>query len=116
MPNPNIFIEGIDTDGKLILSDKGKTEVDSKSEDRKITWKIKGGSNPVQSLKLTAITSPAYPFDDPIPTDFEDEVKLKVTKDSPLLDWEYCITWKDEHGVEHKHDPLIAIRPSVQSF
>lgn len=110
MPNQKIFIEGVGAAGKLVLSDKGRTAVNSRWNKRKITWKISCGN--VEYLMIVAKTA-ADPFETPLPDTFSKKVTLEVKKDYPELDWEYCIHWQDKDGNTHISDPLIAIKPSL---
>lgn len=113
MPNKEIEIEGIDsTTGKLILSDGGRTEVDSKWFFRKVTWEIwKIQDSKVKSFRIVGKT--AYnPFKKPIPTTYETEVELTVKKGEPANEWEYSIHWIDKDGNVSISDPTISIKPS----
>lgn len=111
MANKKIDIIGIHPKtNKLILSDCGRTYVNSKSKYRKITWETE--YDEVKSFRIVGIT-PYNPFETPIPTNYDDEVKLKVNKNEPRRDWEYSIEWKDKQGNPHMSDPIISIRPST---
>ncbi len=96
--------------GKLILSDCGTTIVRTRWIYRKVTWTIDYPK--VKSFLIVGKT--AYnPFEDPIPVDFDTEVRLKVKKPQPPLDWEYSIHWKDKDNKITISDPKISIDPST---
>jgi len=112
MAHPIDILE-IKPDKKLKLSDGGFTEVNSKlnEEQRTIIWKTKPKDSGVSSFRIVGKTKPD-PFDDPIPPDFVQMVKLKVKKNHPDFEWEYCIEYKKpKDDTIYKHDPLIAINP-----
>ena len=109
MGNPTIKIEGIKSGDQLNLSDHGKTEVDSTTKYRQISWTLK-----TDEVKLFRIegTSIYNPFESEIPREFASKLKLKVRHKEPERDWEYVIYWIDRYGVTHRHDPKIAIKSS----
>jgi len=112
MPNQKIdIIEGNISTGKVTLSDGGRTKVGSKwdRDRRKIKWKTE--TSVVKSFKIVGKT-PNVPFESSPPTYYDDKVELRVNKDEPAIEWEYCIQWIDNKGGEHKSDPIISISPS----
>jgi hypothetical protein len=107
MSNPKIFIEGIQSGDILKLSDNGRTEVNSESMYRKITW-----TNKAVDVKSFRILGKAEysPFETNIPKEFDTTLSLKVNRDEPQMEWAYTIEWNDLHDRLHVYDPLIAIK------
>lgn len=113
MPNQKIDItDGDISTGVLTLSKKGNLTVDTTWDFRKITWEIKGGSNPVASFLLVSKNGVPQPFEQPLPTTYKTKVSLSVKDDVPIVDWKYSIIWNDTDGNPHTFDPIIAIRSS----
>ena len=104
-----IFIEGVGINGKLILSDHGKTVIHSNSTDRKLVW-LPIASD-VKAILIVGKTS-VNPFETPIPTTYSNVVMLDVKRGEDV-EWEYCIHWKDQNDNEHISDPLISIKPTI---
>src|SRR5215211_4689385 len=107
---PKIKITGINSSTQQVtLSDGGRTKVGSKWLFRKVKWEI--DTEEVKSFKIVGKTN-RFPFEDPAPTHYSDEVKLKVNWEEPAIEWKYGIHWIDKNDVKHESDPIISISPS----
>ncbi len=114
MPNQTINITGGDiSTGTLTLSDGGRTVVRTKWRKRKVSWEKEG--NMITSFLIVGKTT-YNPFEEPIPTEHDTKVKLKVDKCKGEIEWEYSIYWRhkgqDNDEADHIFDPKISINPS----
>ena len=99
---------GNTNDGKLDLSDEGKTLA---KKGKYVIWQINSYSN-VASFKIKIISNPHKIFSKPpYPEGYYWKAKIKRNAKNGA-ECKYSILWLDEHGFPYEHDPKIAVDPS----
>jgi hypothetical protein len=104
------LLRGNTSDGKVELSDGGRTEADKKAD---VHWKVNEGSN-IDSFEIEEKKG-------------EDIWETKPRKENSngkhwkgktkwdardRAEWHYSIHWTSTAGSTHTHDPIIAIKPT----
>lgn len=116
MPDYSIKIKDVDSQGHLVLSDRGLNTRAWRTDN--IIWQI--NTNKVK--EITAITPKSGDcgevFSDCPHRDVRRNRWIGKIKDQNLLrrDWFYNISWKDNADIIHTEDPKIAIKPPDLTF
>jgi hypothetical protein len=111
MPQHQIFIESINADGTLELSDRGRNTFVSGGD--RVSWHIRPHSGVANITRILKKSSSPEIFSNPPQQQGSIWKGDIMSNPTPDTEWVYSIFWKANGSNEKEFDPKISVLPSI---